>query len=750
MGISLLGLSLSSCVSEEPFGAENGAETLVKFSVDLNSTVTRAVSDNEISSLLDNCILYISNSQGLLHKWQGLQNIPTSGVYLKYGQYVAEAWAGDSVPASFDSRFFEGYTNFSISNNEIPTQVTVNCKIRNVVVSVDASQLPEFSLDNLKVHVESSNGKLDFAGEDLSRKGYFMRSYDKDTKKYDSELKYTVSGLDVNGNLFTKEGVISNVQSAHEYVITLESGEKEEEEFGGIPLSISIKEYELEIKEDILIHSEPKFQWENEGVELSDQLKPNEDGKFEDYTLNIAAYQGFKSLKLSVAKDNEVGSLKSALGGYSELDLLVATGTTIDDLKEKGLTFSTSVDSQNTPIYNITFRQSWFDKLDIFKSQYVITIKAEDERGLTSSTRIRIANDAMAVDAPFSIDEELWRSDYLSVRAHSATIKLDIKETADDINNIQLQYRKKTQTDSEEWKNFGSAFSITEGTQEVKLQNLATGTEYEVKAIAGDWIEDISRYRYETDPVSFTTESYYPIPNGSLESWSQTSKYWEPFAKDSVNSCWDTGNEGSTLLGTENVTMQESDIKHNGLYSAKLQTKLIQNLKMAAGNLFIGEFKKASMIPMGAQLTFGKPFNGSHPTALKVWMKYDPVTVDERDSSCPDNSFQKGNMDNGQIYVAIASSPSEIDTSNKDYFKPEASNILAYGETTFTSSVGGGSELVEVTIPIHYDGIYEGRANKFAATNLIIVCSSSKYGDYYTGGVGSIMYLDDFQLVYDE
>ena len=35
-------------------------------------------------------------------------------------------------------------------------------------------------------------------------------------------------------------------------------------------------------------------------------------------------------------------------------------------------------------------------------------------------------------------------------------------------------------------------------------------------------------------------------------------------------------------------------------------------------------------------------------------------------------------------------------------------------------------------------------------THIIVVCSSSKYGDYFTGGDGSIMYLDDFSLIYDD
>ena len=32
---------------------------------------------------------------------------------------------------------------------------------------------------------------------------------------------------------------------------------------------------------------------------------------------------------------------------------------------------------------------------------------------------------------------------------------------------------------------------------------------------------------------------------------------------------------------------------------------------------------------------------------------------------------------------------------------------------------------------------------------LLIVCSASKYGDYFTGGAGSTMWVDDFSFEYD-
>ena len=51
--------------------------------------------------------------------------------------------------------------------------------------------------------------------------------------------------------------------------------------------------------------------------------------------------------------------------------------------------------------------------------------------------------------------------------------------------------------------------------------------------------------------------------------------------------------------------------------------------------------------------------------------------------------------------------------------------------------------MVEFTIPLKYR---EGRI----PTDIILVASSSRYGDYFAGGVGSTMWLDDLKLIYDE
>ena len=54
-------------------------------------------------------LIWISNNKGLVRKFQGVAQVPADGIWLLSGDYVAEAWTGDSVPASYDKRYYTGY-----------------------------------------------------------------------------------------------------------------------------------------------------------------------------------------------------------------------------------------------------------------------------------------------------------------------------------------------------------------------------------------------------------------------------------------------------------------------------------------------------------------------------------------------------------------------------------------------------------------------------------------------------------------
>ena len=67
-------------------------------------------------------------------------------------------------------------------------------------------------------------------------------------------------------------------------------------------------------------------------------------------------------------------------------------------------------------------------------------------------------------------------------------------------------------------------------------------------------------------------------------------------------------------------------------------------------------------------------------------------------------------------------------------------NIIAYAE--FNS----GETTTEYTL---LDLELEYRATNRVPTYMIIVYSASKFGDFFTGGEGATMFIDEFSLEYD-
>ena len=101
-------------------------------------------------------------------------------------------------------------------------------------------------------------------------------------------------------------------------------------------------------------------------------------------------------------------------------------------------------------------------------------------------------------------------------------------------------------------------------------------------------------------------------------------------------------------------------------------------------------------------------------------------------------------MDQCAIFIALATRSFTFNNKNEDEYIDYANDpdIIAYGELP-SGKATSGDGYVEFTIPLKYRNLTD------KPTHIIIVCSASKYGDYMTGGVGSLMYVDDFELIYD-
>jgi hypothetical protein len=147
----------------------------------------------------------------------------------------------------------------------------------------------------------------------------------------------------------------------------------------------------------------------------------------------------------------------------------------------------------------------------------------------------------------------------------------------------------------------------------------------------------------------------------------------------------------------------------------------------------------------GAWLNWGVPFT-SRPTALKGYMQYAPKAINRPGTNLPAGTPGEGEMDQCGMYCALLSESLVVDNTKMNEFPnfETDSRVIAYGSLPAGQNVHSNNQWKEVNIPLVY------RTLTKKPTHLLIVFSASKYGDYFHGGEGSTLYLDDFSLEYGD
>ncbi|MDE7508927.1 MAG: PCMD domain-containing protein [Muribaculaceae bacterium] len=730
-GLLLLSAAMQSCAVEEPFGSGEG---VLQMKLVINSDVTRAAMSQE--DLSANCVVYISGEKGLVFKERGLNNLPDQ-IALREGKYIAEAWTGDSVPASFDSKFYYGNKGFDMvagSDNELE----LVCKIANVVASIGANTVDDTQIKNLHVTVSTSNGSLEFTPENYkTAKGYFMMPFKDGVRE--STLKVKVEGENILGEPFVKEKTVENVKPTHEYVVKLSYNSDEEEPQGGGFVSISIDERENLVADTVEIFAAPAI----DGVDFDiDKQIVGNPGEFSgDKVVKVVAFDEITSFTIECI---DAGNLNLPA---QAVDLKKCDDATIAQLHAAGITWDKTVedlsdnkDGHKRQLSYITFSEQYLNSLPARATEYRIILTATDGTGndlmpgkTTAKTlRIAVGEEAIVYDDPLIVEDVATSGNYMAIGARQASLNVSVKdETA---TGLGIMYRERGSSD---WTKVPVTLSRAATAGSVVLTNLKPATTYEYKAYADDF--------EATDVMNFTTEGIFEIPNASMEDWSDyssNSKVLLP-GPGGERTFWDSGNHGSATMSVT-LTQGSEDMKHSGSKSARLRSQFVGlggfAGKFAAGNLFAGTYVKTD--GTDGVLEFGRPYNGSHPDKLRLYVNYRPGTVEKGG-----DKIANGSEDEGQIYVALTTAPVEVRTkkSNQKLFDPNGDEVIAYGQYSFEGAYGPDGQLQMLEIPIEY----YSKARNVKPTHLVIVCSASKYGDFFQGGEGSLMYLDDFELVYE-
>lgn len=329
-------------------------------------------------------------------------------------------------------------------------------------------------------------------------------------------------------------------------------------------------------------------------------------------------------------------------------------------------------------------------------------------------------------------------------RCSSATVSGEVK-------NGKVPTVEYCEHGTQNWTTLPAAqISVNADKYTAEITGLTPGTSYDFRSSNGA-------------KATFTTEPALQLPNSSFDDWSSevsaTGKtLWLPKA-EGADTFWDTGNRGATTVGASNST----GVTEDGRTFANLQSKYIV-VKFAAGNIFAGDYLATD--GTNGILNFGRPFT-SFPTKMKFDYKYQTSPVNRVGKW--DDAYSryikrevfdnlKGNNDSCAVYIALLDDyvddadreantyenvpyPWVIRTrpSNLHLFDPESPRVIAYGQLTQGDNV---TEWTTHEITLNYR--YTNRKPKY----IVVVASSSKYGDYFTGGDKSLLQIDNLELIY--
>ena len=292
-----------------------------------------------------------------------------------------------------------------------------------------------------------------------------------------------------------------------------------------------------------------------------------------------------------------------------------------------------------------------------------------------------------------------------------------------------FQYKKNTDSD---WIDVDQSWVTNhDGSFSCYIPHLEPLTQYSVRAVAGE------NFGNELSVITQPTED---LPDGSFDQWwLKDNKIWCPW-NEGGTPYWDTGNTGAATLGQSNVVPTDHTVTGSGK-AAELNTKFVGIFglgKLGAGSIYTGSFKQVD--GTNGILDFGRPFK-LHPTKLRGYYQYKTATIDYASAGYED---LKGRPDSCHIYIALTdwTAPFEIRTNpkNQQLFNKNADYIVAYGELIFSGTM---DDYAPFEIKLDY------RDTSKTPSYIQITCAASKYGDFFTGGAGAVLYVDEFSLDYD-
>ena len=617
-----------------------------------------------------------------------------SPLRLVAGTYTVKAFSGTQATAAWNLPTYEGSTDITVKPDRVNTaNVEVSLVTTMVTVSFDENTADFFTKYKVTVATETSDALVFNNETGTIRDTAYFRA---------STLDWELRMVNTAGDTYLLGPVdIENVQPRQHYQLNFSLEEYTKNAGGGVLRlrvddSTEVKEYQL------------CLDFDNDGL-------PAITANFE-ITSDISIPKGNETAKEIYAQAPK--GIKSLVLSHSSTELLAAglpqatelVDGNVSALNAAGVAASAVDYGQQACTLELS---GLLSRLDL--GSYPLTLTVVDTKDhycqipfhFTISSPVEAEAVSAKPWAQFAILRGKW---YTNARPAG----------------LRVQYRKASET---AWSDYSGTIVANDAASSftTELYGLEASTEYVFRVIT-DKDQD-------TREVSFTTVGTQTIPNLNFDDWYQDGSAWYPGVNASTR-IWDTANGGTASFGCVPTTPETSDVVSGK--AARLESTTVTVVvitKFAAGNIYVGDFVGVSGV--GAELDWGYPYS-ARPMALHGYYKYMPQAIDNVDDPYKD---KKGEMDSSSIkmYLLDWSAKFRINTSKKIFLQDDDPSIIAMCD--FTSNVTN-SEYVEFTLPLQYR---DSRIPSY----VVVVGAASRLGDYFTGGKGSTLLLDEFSLIFD-
>ena len=719
--ISLLMFALSSCARENDVQTGEG---YLDLRVEYNPEVEVIPIVKSLPEESQIAVSVVKESDGTEVFSVSDKNLLPSSLPLQTGSYKAFASSGvDAGAAAFDSPFYFGQTEFTITPRQVTT-ASIECSLTTLMVTTSFSQDIK---DNFLYKLEVSNdvATLVFNSENEDKEAYFAPT---------GSLTWELTLVNEKNEVFVISDRYDDVSASQHYKLSfsMEVNQDAMDVFGAgsfkIILNDSLNEPTHHTPAIMIYESAPSV------------AGPDNISKYVTDPLEDAAYLLHSSREYTTVELTHDSDVLASFGLPKMVEL---TTTSVEELMARTGIAITLLDASENPVssFGPTVQDVKLDFAPFYNSlpvgEYTFIIRIKNIGGMAAVKKI-----ALTIQSSFSDLTIVPWAEFMYVKGFWLS--------QNQPENINIQYKKKTDS---VWTDFVAetpaqyTINSVDNSFKIFVCGINASCEYEVRVVSST----------ETASSKIAiTESADQLYNSNFDEYHYTNTYWfYPSGAPAKRKVWDTANAGlasySSIIGIDSNTKPSTSVTYKGSpASVQMESVLVDALvmtKFAAGNIYTGKFN-GTVGTTGADLDWGVAFT-SRPLGLRGAYRYDPKPMSQ-------GSYNIGDLDMCQIQIVLqdAGKPYKVVPTEKDgqsingptldgknYVDLSShESVIARGLKNYGSTNGGWEY---ITLPFEYRSLIR------RPTHAVVTFTSSYLGDYFTGGEGSTMWADEFDYVYD-